>query len=134
MANLDATNGKADDGQREPDAHDLLRERRLQRNLKILVAFLGFLILSGLAAVVLRVLFLASQPQSPPTIASSVAADPRYLELPTGARVISVSAADERIVVHYEGPSGTGIAVIDLATGRRLFDIEPRPGPAAPAN
>ncbi len=107
-----------------------LRELRLQRNLKIVVAFLGFLILAGLAAVVIRVLQLASSGAKigAATAAAVPAGVPRdiALELPKDARIVSTSVGGNRLAVHYESPTGTGIVLIDTETGQRLAVIRPQ--------
>lgn len=125
--------GRDDMGPMPADA--LLREQRLQRNLKILVGFLSCLILGGLAAVVIRVLTLSpppagSRPQA--AIASVAPLGEIALELPAGARIVSVSASDGRLVVHHESPAGARIAVLDLATGALIYDL--KPVEAAPKN
>lgn len=106
-----------------------MRELRLQRNLKIVVAFLGFLILAGLAAVVIRVLQLASTGAkigaSPSAVSSGVPRDVP-LELPKDARIVSTSVGGNRLAVHYESPTGTGIMVIDTDTGQRLIMLRPQ--------
>ncbi|MEQ1716886.1 MAG: hypothetical protein ABL907_13005 [Hyphomicrobium sp.] len=120
-----AGNGAGDDA--------LMRELRLQRNLKILVGALGFAILAGLAAVAVRVVGLStSGPKAagPVTTTVSVPAGAAQnqigLELPKGARVVSISVSGNRLAVHHESPAGTGIAIIDLDTGRRIADVMPQ--------
>lgn len=109
-----------------------LRELRLQRNLKILVGALGLLILAGLLTVVGRIIYLASTGAKPgahsAAAALPTAASPRDipLELPKGARVVSISVAGNRLAVHHESPSGAGITIIDTDTGQRLADVRPR--------
>lgn len=107
---------------------DLMREQRLQRNLKILIAGMGVLILLGLGAVVLRIVTGGGGTASTGTAVSAVSSPTGdiALELPAGAKVVSVSVSGNRLAVHHESPSGTGIAVIDLDTGRRVADIKPR--------
>jgi len=111
---------------------ELMREQRLQRNLKILVVGLGILILVGFAALVTKMMGLASggkpAAQGPaavsiPTPAGTAA---NYnLELPRGAKVVSVSLSGNRLAVMHESAFGTGIAVIDLDTGKRIADVKP---------
>lgn len=106
-----------------------MRELRLQRNLKIVVAFLGFLILAGLTAVVIRVLQLASTGAKIGASSSAVSSGvPRDvpLELPKDARIVSTSVGGNRLAVHYESPTGTGIVVIDTDTGQRLIMLRPQ--------
>lgn len=106
-----------------------MRELRLQRNLKIVVAFLGFLILAGLTAVVIRVLQLASTgAKIGATTAAVQSSVPRDvpLELPKDARIVSTSVGGNRLAVHYESPTGAGIVVIDTDTGQRIAVIRPQ--------
>lgn len=114
----------------------LMRELRLQRNLKILVGGLGILILAGLGAVVVRMASLATG-RAPAETGSATnlnvpATGPAAeiaLDLPKGARVVSISVSGDRLAVHHESPAGTGIAVIDVATGKRIADVRAREAP-----
>ena len=111
----------------EPSSPELMREQRLQRNLKIVVGGMGALIFIGAGAVVLRMAGFAGAPRTP--IAATAVATPGgeiALELPAGAKVVSVSISGNRLAVHHESPSGTGIAVVDLDSGRRIADIKTR--------
>lgn len=106
-----------------------MRELRLQRNLKIIVAFLGFLILAGLTAVVVRVLQLASTGAKIGASSTAVPSGvPREvpIELPKDARIVSTSVGGNRLAVHYESPTGAGIVVIDTDTGQRLIMLRPQ--------
>lgn len=111
-------------------AAEVMREQRLQRNLKILVGGLGALILIGVAAVAIRMLTVASGTRvsgssAPASMSTSGALRGEMaLELPRAAKVVSVSVSGNRLVVHHESPSGTGIVVIDLDTGQRIVDIK----------
>ena len=114
-------------------ATDLMREQRLQRNLKILVGGLGALILLGLGAIMVKVSGLAPGKSTPASGSSSLTsvATPGgeiALELPKGAKVVSVSLSGNRLAIHHESPTGTGIAVLDLETGRRIADVKPLEG------
>ncbi|HET6389186.1 hypothetical protein [Hyphomicrobium sp.] len=105
---------------------DLMREQRLQRNLKIVVAGLALLILLGLGAVAVKVLGFVpdrSAGQSVQTVTVSPGAT-LSLEIPAGARIASVALSGNRLAVHYEGPSGPGIAIIDIGTGQRVADVK----------
>ena len=106
----------------------------LVRALKIAVAGMGILILAGLAAVVWRIVHLSSSPKpaplapalSQPAAAPGAAAEltpELMLELPQGAAVRSVTLSANRLAVHYEAPGGSGIAILDLETGRTLTRI-----------
>lgn len=105
-----------------------------ERVLVFIVVFLGLLIVAGIVAVVLRIIYLSStapaQRAGPDAGAVSAAVD--RLALPAGAVVRSVSASGDRLAVHYEGPDGAGIAVVDLASGAVLRRIEVAPDKSAP--
>ena len=114
----------------QPSATDLMREQRLQRNLKIVVAALAALIIVGLGAVMVRVLGLASGSgeKSKSQVITTIVASPHgtlALEIPQGSKIISVSLSGNRLAVHHDGPAGAGIAILDLETGQRLFDVQP---------
>ncbi len=111
-----------------PTSDELMREKRLQRNLKIVVATLGAMILIGLGAVAVRVVGLATGAKPASTAASPTAISTPggdlAIELPAGAKVVSVSLSGNRLAVHHESPAGTGIAILDLDTGRRVADVK----------
>ncbi len=93
------------------------RDAGLQRVLKIVVVMLGVLIVLGLAAIVVRVVQLASSPGLPsgpgqPTLA-----------LPDAAVVRSLSYSGPRFALHYTAPSGEGIAIFDVETGRMVSRV-----------
>lgn len=115
-------------GSASPSDADLMREQRIQRNLKILVIGMGVLILLGLGAVAVRVLQFSKPSGGETSLSAISAASPAGeigMELPKGARVVSVSLSGDRLAVHHESPAGTGITIIDLATGRRIADVKP---------
>jgi hypothetical protein len=117
-------------GEPQPISADLMRERRLQRNLKIVVGGLGVLILLGLGAVILRVTGLATGSFGTAGVRNveTVIASPvgtLALEIPKGAKVVSISLSGNRLAVHHEGPEGTGITILDLDTGRRVVEVKP---------
>lgn len=108
-----------------------------ERVLVFIVGFLGLLILAGLAAVIVKIIYLSSAPPAQPAKqaaggeAGAVALAGDRLDLPAGAVVKSVSVGGDRLAVHYEGPSGAGIAVVDIATGAVLRRLDVVPGGAA---
>lgn len=109
-----------------------------ERVLVFIVVFLGLLIVAGLTAVILRIIYLSSTGPAQRTIAEEPAAAAAValpgedaasrLTLPAGAVVKSVSVGGDRLAVHYEAPSGTGIAVLDLASGAVVRRVEVTPG------
>jgi hypothetical protein len=118
---------------------ELMREQRLQRNLKILVTGLGLLIVLGLMGIGYRMTTLtpsagtSSAGGGAAAITSvATARGDIALELPMGAKVVSISISGNRLAVHHESPAGTGIAIIDLDTGKRIADVKAHE--AVPAN
>ncbi len=118
------------DGGNETHNPDHMREQRTQRNLKIVVGGLGALILVALTVIAVKVATLATSPSGSGT-ASTVTATMGQpggeiaLEVPKGAKVVSISLSGNRLAVHHEGPGGTGISIVDLETGRRVVDVKP---------
>lgn len=115
----------------EPSPHpdELMREQRLQRNLKIVVSVLGLLIFVGLAAVAIKVVLLANKPAGSSVSSRSVTATAGgatvSFELPNGAKIVSVSLSGNRLAVQHDGPSGPGIVILDAETGRHVLDMKP---------
>ncbi len=113
----------------EPPSEELMRERRLQRNLKIVVGGLGALILVGLGAVAVRVVGLATGPVggglSSRPAATAAAGSAVSFELPKGAKIVSLSLSGNRLAIHHDGPSGPGITILDAETGRRILEMTP---------
>lgn len=107
-------------------------EVRLQRLLKKVVVGLAILLFAGLALVVWRVIHLASSTEAP-ALAQAVAQPTlairpeQTLELPRGAQVRSVSLSGSRLAVHYDIGGASGIAVLDLQTGRRITNVAIEP-------
>lgn len=115
-------------GQASPSSADLMREQRIQRNLKILVIAMGVLILAGLGAVAVRILQFSNPPAARVAAGATSVATPAGeigMELPKGARIVSISVSTDRLAVHHESPTGVGITIIDLTTGRRIADVKP---------
>jgi hypothetical protein len=121
-----------DSAKREAD--EAAARKVKERVLVFIVAFLGLLIVGGIAAVVLRIIYLSSTPaaqRAAPASGDNSAAAVKLghdrLDLPAGAVVKSISVNGDRLAVHFEAPSQTGIAVVDLATGAvvRRVDVVP---------
>lgn len=119
------TSSSHDPAREKPD--DAARKSK-ERALVFIVVFLGLLILAGIVAVILRIIYLSStapaQRAAPDAAIGDAAAVVDRLSLPVGAVVKSVSVGGDRLAVHYEGPGGSGIAVLDLASGAVLRRVE----------
>lgn len=122
------------------EAHETAARKRTERLLVFIVSFLGLLIVAGLTAVVLRIIYLSSTPsaqrEAPEAAQAALPAAgvPSHdrLDLPAGAVVKSVSLSGDRLAVHYEAPSGAGITIFDLASGAVVRGLVVAPGAAGP--
>jgi hypothetical protein len=109
--------------------------KRTERLLVFIVSFLGLLLVAGITAVVLRIIYLSSTSPAQRELSQAEESTvpqvgvprPDRLDLPAGAVVKSVSVGGDRLAVHYEAPGGAGIAVVDLTTGSvlRRLDVVP---------
>jgi hypothetical protein len=115
------------------DRSEAAARNRKERVLVFIVAFLGLLIVAGIAAVVLRIIYLSANPQPQP---GSVETGPRSqlgaveagsLSLPQGAVVKSLSLSGDRLAVHYESGGKAAIAILDVSSGAvlRRYDVMP---------
>ena len=125
------------------DTFELLRARPDDppniRMLRIAVMVMSGVLLIGLAAVVARIVYLATrQPvlsaSSPPAsfpsaagalttnLATNLVTD-LAVALPPGSKVRSQSLSGNRLAVHYEGAGGEGILIVDLESGRPVSHV-----------
>ncbi|HXF54406.1 MAG TPA: hypothetical protein VNK52_09820 [Hyphomicrobiaceae bacterium] len=86
------------------------------RLLKIAVVTMGILILAGFGAVVLRIAHLASNLSEGGSAPGNIELRAR-LALPPGAVIRLMALSGDRLALHYDGPEGAGIAVVNLSTG-----------------
>jgi hypothetical protein len=124
-----------------PGAAEASPEQRVQRILKFIVVTLAILLFAGLLGAVARVIYLASAPVTQPatsalTSATTPAPTPairpeQSLALPAGAQVRSVSLSGNRLAVHYDVGSASGISILDLQTGRIVTNVAIEAKPAA---
>lgn len=112
------------------------------RVLKILVVVMGILIVAGVVTIVATIISRlnakseASAPsqsrlQAPNPVTMPVMA-PAVIDpigtvthaLPTGARIVSVSADAGRLFIHHQGAeTGAGVLILDGATGQVLGEL-----------
>lgn len=95
------------------------------RILKLVVIFLGILILAGFAIVIGRIAYLATQPGR--GIGTTSNAQDIRLALPPGAALRSTAVSGDRMTVQYESPQQTGIVIINLTTGQVVSRITFQP-------
>lgn len=104
----------------------------LQRGLKILVAVLGILIVAGVVTILARVVYLANKSPTQAAASKSTPAAQQELPLPAGAVIRSTSLSGSRLVVQYDAPGGSGIAILDLDTGKVLSRVRVGQDPSLP--
>ena len=111
------------------------------RMLRFAVIGMGVVLLAGFAAVIGRIAYISTRPVGTsvtasvdgtstvarsPAVSNTLAAEVR-LALPQGAKVRSQSLDGNRLAVHYEAPTGEGILILDLETGRPLSQVRIEP-------
>ena len=96
------------------------------RALKFAVIGMGILIVLGVLVVIGRIVYLANQGPRQGATASSGArlTAAARLALPPQAHVRQIFLSGDRLAVHYEGATGTSIAIVDLVTGAVVSRIE----------
>jgi hypothetical protein len=117
-----------DDAAEKPlDPAVLQVQQRLRRLMLIAGLTLGIGILAVLIAVVYRITAMGNR-GSPATGTPAVAA----ASIPTGSRLVSTTAAGDRIVLTYEHPEGTTLIFVDAATGQAVGRLNLSPGRDVP--
>ena len=100
--------------------------------LKVLVVVMGLLIVVGfivIAAEMARRMSSASTPAAP----TAAAAFAQNIALPSGAQVVSVSAAGDRLAVHVKATDGRStLYFVDPRNGALLGTVDFPPGAARP--
>ena len=98
------------------------------RALKILVAVMGVMLVAGVATLIVTI-----AGRMPPRQASATPPPPFVaapIEVPAGARVETIGVGSDRLVLVLVLLDGERqLAIIDLATGRRVGTIPLRPAP-----
>ena len=96
--------------------------------LKVLVIVMGLLIIAGFVVIAAEIARRMSTPNAARSPASASGFTER-IALPSGARVVSMNAVGDRIVVHVETQGGPAIAyVVDPRNGALVGTIEFPPG------
>jgi hypothetical protein len=99
--------------------------------LKVLVIVMGLLIVAGfvvIASEIARRMSNANTSNANPSRAPSAAFNER-IALPSGARVVSMTATGDRLVVHVETTGGAAAAyILDPRNGALLGTVEFPPG------
>ncbi len=96
--------------------------------LKVLVIVMGLLIVAGFVVIAAEIARRMSTPNAGRPPAASTAFTER-IALPSGARVVSMNAVGDRLVVHVETQGGPAAAyIVDPRNGALLGTVEFPPG------
>lgn len=96
--------------------------------LKVLVIVMGLLIVAGFVIVAAEIARRMSTPNAGRSPAGAASFSER-IALPAGARVVSMTAAGDRLIVHVETQGGPAFAyVVDPRNGTLLGTVEFPPG------
>jgi hypothetical protein len=94
--------------------------------LKVLVIVMGLLIVAGFVVIAAEIARRMSNPNAGRAPSATFS---ERIALPSGARVVSMTAAGDRLVVHVETPGGASAAyVVDPRNGALLGTVEFPPG------
>jgi hypothetical protein len=99
--------------------------------LKVLVIVMGLLIVAGFVVIASEI---ARRMSNPNTSSANLGRTPsatfsERIALPSGARVVSMTAAGDRLVVHVETAGGAAAAyILDPRNGALLGTVEFPPG------
>lgn len=101
----------------------VLGERQLKM-LKVAVIVMGVILVLGFATVIARIVYLVNRGGETVTTVSAPVQQAARLALPAGASVRNMSLTGHRLAVHYEGPAGGGIVILDLESGKPVSRVE----------
>jgi hypothetical protein len=94
--------------------------------LKVLVIVMGLLIVAGFIVIAAEIARRMSNPAPARPPASALFNE--RVALPAGSKVISMTTAGERLVVHVETPAGPAAYIVDPRNGALLGTVEFPPG------
>lgn len=95
------------------------------RMLRRAVIAMGVVLIVGFIVILARIFYLASRPGAlSSTPAAAVLQSEPVLALPAGAAVKSTALSGNRLAVQFTAPSGDGIAILDLESGRTLSRVK----------
>jgi hypothetical protein len=118
-----------------------LNDRQV-KGLRIAVTIMTGILVLGLLTLFGRIMYLVARPSpqaaalaaaagSPPLAARGPAAAIN-VPLPAGAVVKQTSLSGERLVLHYDTPSSSGILLVDTITGQVISRIALQPDKSKP--
>jgi len=98
---------------------------RQVRILKWVVIIMGIMLVGGFALVMTAIVYQASHlgERSPVPATTSSSEAVRALSVPSGMEVSHMAFDDNRLAVHFKGPLGSEIQIIDVGTGALIHRI-----------
>jgi uncharacterized iron-regulated membrane protein len=111
--------------------------QRQVKGLQTAVTIMTGVLIVGLLTLFGRIIYLAARPSAVPatlavTAPGRVPAVAMTVPLPVGAILQQVSLSGERLALHYAGPGGSGILLVDTISGQIISRIVIKPDPAKP--
>lgn len=115
------------DDEAKTPAGAILSDQQIGR-LKVTVVVMTAMLVIGVITLIGRIIYLASNRTDPPLgVAAGSALKPEAaVALPAGHEVKSITMSGNRLVVHHVGPTGDGVAILDLATGQVVSRVAVR--------
>jgi Family of unknown function (DUF6476) len=111
----------------DEDPPSLLADVKLSdpqvRALRVAVIVMGGLLVLGLVALIGRIIYLVARPSGQISGQAATIAPEVQATLPAGAHIRAIALQGDRLAIHYDAPAGSGIAIIDLASGRTASRI-----------
>jgi uncharacterized iron-regulated membrane protein len=108
------------------------------KGLKIAVTVMTGILVLGVLTLFGRIIYLVARPSPHAAASNAVSGASRSpaaaitVPLPAGAVVRQTSLSGERLALHYDGPSGPGIVLVDTITGQIISRIALKPEPTKP--
>lgn len=97
--------------------------------LRVAVIVMGVLIVGGLITVIARIGYLVTRSGPSVQVQSEALAPDVRAALPAGAQIRQIALDGNRLAIHYDTPAGSGIAILDVGSGRSLSRIMIVPEP-----
>lgn len=106
-----------------------LKQSRNRRRLVILVITLGLLLVAGFVFMVGTIIYRISNGDSQRNEAETPADDGAVLATisllrPAGAELVGATSSDDRLTLHFRGPGGELVLLVDLVSGQVISRIE----------
>ena len=108
----------------------VLSDAQIARLRRIVIVMTTVLV-AGIALLIGRVIYLASNrgEAAVALTAMPTLAPDAVLFVPAGASLKSTTISGNRLTAHYSSPTGEGLVILDLGSGRQLSHIRVSPRP-----